>query len=149
MTDLRIEPVVGETMLREWRHVHNAIVPPAAMALEEVRERAARHRLCNAYAGDVLVGCSTVRAPEGEEGVVTVIARVLPEFRRRGYGAALYEDGLAYARVAGAGAVETCVLAVNTDGLRFAHARGFVEKERYVLDGGSDLWIDLRLSGRA
>ncbi|MDO0914004.1 GNAT family N-acetyltransferase [Streptomyces sp. DT2A-34] len=132
-------------MLQQWRHVHNVIVPPAAMDLDEVRERGRRYRLRNAYVGDVLVGCSTVRPPEGEDAVATVIARVLPGYRRRGYGTRLYEDGLARARVLGAKAIETCVLAVNEDGLRFAEARGFVEIDRYVLDGETDLWVDLRL----
>lgn len=146
MTDLRMEPVdpEAENALRDWQHVHNLIVPPAAMSLDEVRERSGRNRLENAYLGDVLVGCSTVRPPE--DGVVTVIARVLPEFRRRGYGAALYENGLTRARALGAGAIETVVLAANTDGVRFAEARGFVETERYVLDGETDLWITLRLA---
>lgn len=146
MTDLRIEPAVGDTALEGWRHVHNVIVPPAAMTLDEVRERAGRYRLENAYVGDVLVGCSTVRPPEGEGAVATVIARVLPGRRRRGYGGALYEHALAHARVLGARAVETCVLAVNEDGLRFAAARGFAEVERYVLDGERDTWVDLRLT---
>lgn len=145
MTDLRIQPVHGDPMLEQWRHVHNVIVPPAAMSLEEARERLGRYRLENAYVGDVLVGCSTVRPPRGEGAVATVIARVLPEFRRRGFGAALYENGLAHARGLGAGAVETCVLAVNEDGLRFAGRRGFVEVDRYVLDGELDEWVDLRL----
>ncbi|MCX4738426.1 GNAT family N-acetyltransferase [Streptomyces antibioticus] len=145
MTELRIEAVDDEAALEDWRHVHNVIVPPAALSLEEVRERAGRYRLENAYAGDVLVGCSTVRPPQGEGEPATVIARVLPAHRRRGYGGALYEHALAHARVLGAGAVETCVLAVNEDGLRFAAARGFVETERYVLDGERDEWVDLRL----
>ncbi|MFI5689160.1 GNAT family N-acetyltransferase [Streptomyces sp. NPDC051636] len=142
---LRIEPVGSELPLEQWRHVHNVIVPPAAMSLEEARGRLGRYRLVNAYAGDVLVGCSTVRPPQGEEAVATVIARVLPEYRGRGYGAALYGDGLAHARVLGARAVVTCVPAVIEEGLRFAEKRGFVEVERYVLDGESDEWIDLRL----
>ncbi|MFI8948194.1 GNAT family N-acetyltransferase [Streptomyces sp. NPDC053750] len=142
---LRIATVDGDAMVEEWRHVHNAVVPPAAMSLDEARERCARYRLENAYLGDVLVGCSTVRPPEGEERVATVIARVLPPFRRRGIGTALYASGLAHARVLGAGAVETVVLAANADGLRFAEARGFAERERYVLDGESDEWVDLRL----
>ncbi|WP_246101269.1 GNAT family N-acetyltransferase [Streptomyces cyaneus] len=148
MSDLsgfRTAPVDGEVMLQEWRHVHNVIVPPAAMDLDEVRERSGRYRLRNAYVGDVLVGCSTVRPPEGEDAVATVIARVLPEYRRRGYGTQLYEEGLAHARVLGARVIETCVLAVNEDGLRFAEARGFVETDRYVLDGETDEWFDLRL----
>ncbi|MFD4557042.1 GNAT family N-acetyltransferase [Streptomyces sp. NPDC058469] len=147
MTDLDIEPVDPdeENALQDWRYVHNLIVPPASMSLDEVRERSGRNRLGNAYLGDVLVGCSTVRSPQGEDAVATVIARVLPEFRRRGYGVALYENGLTRARALGAGAIETVVLAANADGVRFAEARGFVETERYVLDGESDLWITLRL----
>ncbi|GHD91472.1 GNAT family N-acetyltransferase [Streptomyces naganishii] len=144
MSDLRIEPVTGEAMLRDWRHVHNEIVPPAAMTLDEVRERNGRYRLENAYLGDVLVGCSTVRPPEGEDAVATVIARVLPPYRRAGIGRALYERGLAHARGLGARVVETVVLAANRDGVAFAEARGFVETERYVLPGESELWITLR-----
>ncbi|WMI58781.1 RidA family protein [Streptomyces rochei] len=74
---LRVEPVAGDAMVEEWRQVHNAVVPPAAMSWDRARERAGRYRLANAYLGDVLVGCSTVRPPEGEERVATVIARVL------------------------------------------------------------------------
>ncbi|MEV1062329.1 GNAT family N-acetyltransferase [Streptomyces sp. NPDC050263] len=148
MTDLRIEAVARERAFEEWRHVHDVIAPPAAMSLDDVRERAGRYRLENAYVGDVLVGCSTVRPPQGEDAVATVIARVLPEFRRRGYGSALYDNGLAHARVLGARTVETCVLGVNEDGLRFARARGFVEVERYVLDGETAEWVDLRLLPR-
>ncbi|MER6207647.1 GNAT family N-acetyltransferase [Streptomyces sp. NPDC001642] len=148
MTDLRIELVEpdAEHALQDWRHVHNLIVPPAAMDLDEVRERSGRNRLENAYLGDTLVGCSTVRPPQGEDAVATVIARVLPRFRRQGHGTALYDNGLAHARALGAGAVETVFLAANTDGVRFAEGRGFVETERYVLDGESDLWITMRLA---
>ncbi|KOG36995.1 GNAT family N-acetyltransferase [Streptomyces resistomycificus] len=145
MADLRIDVVDGDRMLKQWRYVHNVIVPPAAMGLDEVRERSGRYRLENAYLGEELVGCSTVRPPEGEEGVATVIARVLPGFRRRGFGTALYEKGLAHARVLGARVIETCVLAANDDGVRFAEVCGFVEVDRYVLDGETDLWLDLRL----
>ena len=135
----------GAAALEQWRYVHNLSVPPAALSPAEVRERAGRHRLENAYVGEVLVGCSTVRPPRGEDAVATVIARVLPGFRRRGYGSALYERGLAPARALGARVVETCVLAVNEDGLRFARARGFAEVERYVLEGETAEWVDLRL----
>jgi enamine deaminase RidA (YjgF/YER057c/UK114 family)/N-acetylglutamate synthase-like GNAT family acetyltransferase len=143
---LRIEQVSGTAMLEQWRHVHNVIVPPAEMSLAEAEERLGRYRLENAYLGVVLVGCSTVRPPAGDGGAATVIARVLPAYRGRGIGTALYENGLAHARVLGAGAIETCVLAANEDGLRFAKARGFTETERYVLDGESDEWVDLALA---
>ncbi|MGW3124956.1 GNAT family N-acetyltransferase [Streptomyces sp. NPDC001076] len=144
VSDLRMVLVDGDEALERWRYVHNVVVPPAAMSVLEAGERLARgYRLENAYDGDVLVGCSTVRPVV--DGVVTVIARVLPEFRRRGFGAALYEHALGYARVQGAEVVETCVLGVNEDGLRFARRYGFAEVERYVLDGESDEWVDLRL----
>ncbi|OLZ71550.1 GNAT family N-acetyltransferase [Streptomyces sp. IMTB 2501] len=149
MTELRIVTVDGEAMLEQWRYVHNVTVPPAAMSPAEARERSARYRLRNAYLGDVLVGCSTVRPPAGEEGVATVIARVLPGFRGRGFGTALYENGLSHARVLGAEVIETCVLAVNEDGLRFAERRGFREIDRYVLGGERDEWVDLRLAPAA
>ncbi|MER5433097.1 GNAT family N-acetyltransferase [Streptomyces sp. NPDC002588] len=145
MSDLRVERAVGDAALEQWRHVHNVIVPPAALSLGQVRERAGRYLLENAYVGEVLVGCSTVRPPRGEDGAATVIARVLPEHRGRGYGGAVYEHALEHARVLGARAVETCVLAENGDGLRFAQARGFVEVDRYVLDGETAEWVDLRL----
>jgi GNAT superfamily N-acetyltransferase len=149
MPDLRTEAVLGDAMLDEWRHVHNVVVPPAALSLDEVRERSGRYRLRNAYLGDELVGCSTVRPPEGEDAAATVIARVLPQYRRRGFGTELYERSLAHARVLGARVIETCVLAANEDGVRFARGRGFVEVDRYVLDGESDLWVDLRLEPSA
>ncbi|HEY8986721.1 MAG TPA: GNAT family N-acetyltransferase [Streptomyces sp.] len=147
MIGFRVEPTVGEQALEQWRHVHNVVVPPAALSPEQVAERAGRNRLENAYVGDVLVGCSTVRPPEGEQRAVTVIARVLPEFRRRGYGDALYRHALAHAREMDAGVIETCVLAANTEGLAFARARGFDEVERYTLDAGSgEWWVDLRIT---
>jgi hypothetical protein len=42
--------------------------------------------------------------------------------------------------------IETVVLAANVEGLRFAERHGFVECDRYVLPGESELWIDLRLA---
>jgi GNAT superfamily N-acetyltransferase len=149
VSDLRIVSVsdVDEAALEDWRHVHNLIVPPAAMSLDDVRARSARYRLELAYLGDTLVGCSTVRPPDGDgdAAVATVIARVLPGFRRRGFGTEMYGRGLALARELGAGRIETVVLAANEDGLSFARGHGFVEIERYALDGESDVWVDLRL----
>ncbi|WP_232838629.1 GNAT family N-acetyltransferase [Streptomyces geranii] len=138
----------GDVLLRDWQRVHNLIVPPAALSLDDVRARSARNRLDVAYLGDALVGCSTVRPPGGDGGsaVGTVIARVLPGFRRRGFGGELYARGLALARELGAERIETVVLAANHDGLAFAVRHGFVEVERYVLDGASDVWVDLRLA---
>lgn len=146
MSDLRIERVDGDAMLRDWRHVHNTIIPTAVLSAAEVGERARRNRLAVSYLGDVAVGCSTVRPPTADASVATVIARVLPAHRGRGFGGQLYARGLAEARVLGAGMIETCVLESNPEGLRFALDHGFVEIDRYVLPGDSVAFIDLRLA---
>nr|WP_241266879.1 GNAT family N-acetyltransferase [Streptomyces scabichelini] len=132
--------------MNDWQHVHNVVVPPFHLSLHAVRERAGRNHMEVAYADDVLVGCSTVRPPEGDEAVVTVIARVLAEHRRQGFGEQLYARGLERARQWGAGVIETLVLESNQDGLRFALKHGFVEVERYVLPGQTIPEIALQLS---
>ncbi|MFD7260589.1 GNAT family N-acetyltransferase [Streptomyces sp. NPDC059874] len=146
MSDLRIESVAGdEAALWDWRHVHNLIIPTDPLTLDDVRERAGRHRLDVAYLGGELVGCMTVRPPDDEAAVATVIARVLPGYRGRGFGTRLYAHGLAQARELGAARIQTVVLESNSEGLRFALARGFVEVERYLLPGDTVPFIDLEL----
>ncbi|MEU1471346.1 GNAT family N-acetyltransferase [Streptomyces sp. NPDC005761] len=145
MTELRIGRVDGDAMLQDWQYVHNTIIPTAVLSLAEVRERAGRNQLTVAYLGDVPMGCSTVRPPSDGASVATVIARVLPDHRGKGFGGQLYERGLADARALGADVIETCVLESNPEGLRFALGRGFVETERYLLPGDSVPFIDLRL----
>jgi len=142
VTALRIEPA-GEATLADWQYVHNLIIPTAPLSLDEVRERLGRHRLEVAYLGDVLVGNSTVRPPE--DGVATVIVRVLPEQRRRGYGAELLARSVAVVGELGARGLETIVLESNIDGLRFARAHGFVDEvDRYLPDGDDVAFVTLR-----
>ncbi|MFF6792000.1 GNAT family N-acetyltransferase [Streptomyces filamentosus] len=143
--ELWVVPAAGARERADWRAVHNAIVPTAVLSEDEVRERAGRNRLEVAYLDGVAVGCSTVRPPDGETPAATVIARILPGHRRRGFGTALYERGLAHARTLGGAGVETVVLASNEEGLRFARARGFTEVERYVLPGDTIPFVTLRL----
>jgi GNAT superfamily N-acetyltransferase len=146
VAELRIEPVAGDAMVEDWREVHNAIIPTAPLSTDDVRERVRRHHLEVAYLGDQLIGCSTVRPPSEETPAVTVIARVLPEYRNRGYGEQVYRRGLAKAAEYGTDAIETVILASNVEGLHFAQRHGFVEVERYVLDGDTIPFITLRLS---
>ena len=145
MTDLHIRAVDDDATAEDWRHVHNVIIPTAPLTSDEVRDRVGRNRLEVAYRGDVLVGCSTVRPPTSDEAVATVIARTLAEHRGQGVGEALYTRGIAHARELGAEAIETVVLSCNAEGLRFALAHGFVETERYLLDGDTIPWVTLRL----
>lgn len=147
MTDLRIvrvDDTAGSTLV-DWRDVHNAIIPTAVLSHAEVGERARRNRLAVAYLDGVAVGCSTVRPPAPDSSVATVIARVLPGHRGRGFGEQVYAQALAEARGLGAEVIETCVLETNPEGLRFARARGFTETDRYVLPGDTVAFIDLRL----
>jgi len=142
---LRIERVDSEALIRDWQQVHNEIIPTDPLSLDDVRERVGRNVLEVAYDGDVLVGCSTVRPPSDETPAVTVIARILPAYRRQGFGEELYRRCLARARDLGS-SIETIVLASNVEGLAFAESHGFVEFERYVLPGDTIPFITLRLA---
>jgi len=143
VSDVRFLRVHGEPGLEDWRRVHNEIIPTDPLSLDEVRERADRHRLEVAYLDDVAVGNSTVRRPTEDEGAM-VIARVLPPYRRRGLGTELFHRGLSVARAwADERPVETVVLASNQEGLEFALAHGFVEVERYLLPGATVPYVAL------
>jgi GNAT superfamily N-acetyltransferase len=145
MPDLRFEQAVTDSLLEDWRHVHNVVIPTVSLSLEEVRERTQRNHLEVAYRVDDLVGNSTVWPPAGDGRTARVIARVLPPYRRQGFGQDLYERALVRASGMGAQSVGTVVLSSNTDGLRFALKHGFVETERYVLPGEVIPWIELEL----
>jgi GNAT superfamily N-acetyltransferase len=142
----QVQPVGGEATLRDWQYVHNLIIPTDPLSVDEIGMRAQRNRLEVAYLDGVAVGCSTVRPPTGETATATVIARVLREHRRHGFGEQIYQRGLAKAREFGAQVIETVVLASNEDGLRFARRHGFIEIERYVLPGDTIPYVDLRLA---
>ncbi|TCO40550.1 acetyltransferase (GNAT) family protein [Kribbella antiqua] len=146
MSDLRIVPVSDDATLLDWQRVHNEIIPTAPLSVDEIRERARHHVLEVAYAGDVLVGCSTVRPPSDETPAATVIARVLPEHRRQGFGTAIYRRSLARGRELSTDGIDTHILASNEDGLRFAKSHGFTEVETYLLPGDTIPFIHLHLS---
>jgi GNAT superfamily N-acetyltransferase len=141
---LRVEAVTDRTV-EDWRYVHNVVIPTTPLTTEEVSERLGRYFLTVAYGGDHLIGCGTVRPPD-EAGRVTVIVRVLPEYRRQGYGEGLFIEAMKVARRLGGDALETIVLASNRDGLRFALAHGFVEVSRYLLPDDDEPFITLRLA---
>ena len=132
-------------LLDDWRSIHNRIIPTDPLSATEVAERAGRNRLTLACVSGELVGNATVRPPAEPDAVATVIVRILPEHRRRGYGATYLQAELRQARSAGAKRIETVVLESNTDGLAFALAHGFVEHDRYLLDGDTVPFIDLHL----
>ncbi|MEV0714105.1 GNAT family N-acetyltransferase [Asanoa sp. NPDC050611] len=143
MAELRFTRPADDAELDLWRSIHNEIIPAGPLSLDEVRERAGRNRLELAYAGDVAVGNSTVRPPDSD-GVAVVIARVLAARRGRGFGALIHDRALAAARALDPVAIETIVLAANVDGVRFAVRHGYVETERYEVDGAGYVTLRLR-----
>jgi GNAT superfamily N-acetyltransferase len=152
MSDLRFEqvrPHGSHIVLADWQHIHNVIIPTDPLSVEEIQARAQRNRLTVAYLGDIRVGCSTVRPPADDPQAATVIVRVLPEHRRQGIGQQMYHQAVSMAYELGAGVIDTVVLASNDEGLRFAERHGFVEIDRYVLDGHTIPFIDLRLADAA
>ncbi|BCY11590.1 GNAT family N-acetyltransferase [Actinoplanes sp. L3-i22] len=152
MPHLRFEAVQpdGDDALRaDWQHAHNLIIPTSPLSADEIRVRARRNHLTVTYRGDMLVGCSTIRPPKDDRATATVIVRVLPEHRRQGFGAQMYDRALTAAYEIGARVIETVVLASNEEGLRFAERHGFVEIDRYTLEGDTIPFIDLRLADAA
>ena len=132
--------------LELWREIHNQVIPTAPLSRDEVAERAARNHLTLAYEEDEPVGNATLRPPGRGTSTATVIVRVLPAFRRRGYGSTYLSWMLAEARALGAVRIETVVWAGNEDGLSFAMAHGFVELDRYTLEGDTTPFVDLYLA---
>ena len=78
-----------------------------------------------------------------------MIVRVIPEHRRQGIGQQMYDQAVSTAHELGARVIDTVVLASNDDGVRFAERHGFVEIDRYVPDGHTIPFIDLRLADAA
>jgi GNAT superfamily N-acetyltransferase len=137
---------VGPDAVTVWRDIHNAVIPAHTLTSDDVLERLTRNSLTLAYDGDVLVGNATIRPPGPDTMTATVIVRILPEYRRRGFGSECLAAMLAEARAMGARRIKTVVLASNEDGLAFAVRHGFVEFDRYVLDGETAEYIDLYLA---
>jgi len=141
---LRIVAVAPDTVV-QWRDVHNAVIPAHILTSDEVFERLTRNRLTLAYDGAALVGNATIRPPGPDTMAATVIVRILPEYRRRGFGSEYLAAMLAEARSMGARRIETVVLGSNEAGLAFALRHGFAEFDRYVLEGEAAEYVDLYL----
>ena len=119
------------------------MISAVTLTMDDMRDRVKRNHLVVAYRDGTLDGNSTVWPPTEDTRTARVIARVLPEHRRRGFGTTLHERALTVAASMGAERIGTVVLAANTGGLGFALRRGFVETERCVLPGETAEWIEL------
>jgi len=141
---LTIQPVADDEAAEAWRQIHNQVIPASPLTAQDVEGRRPRNLLTLAYVDGELVGNATVRPASGEGEAVTVIVRVLPQFRCHGYGSEYFDAICAHARVREASNLATVVLASNADGLVFAIHHGFHEIRRYEVDGAEyvDLVVD-------
>lgn len=135
--------------LQGWAGVWNAITPREPLSGEILRERWDRQpeRLyVVAHEDDAVVGIG-MTAPSDSPGRGFVAVRVLPEWRRRGIGATLYEQVEAHSLTLDPTALSTHVAEDAADGRRFAERRGYVEVGRQVelvrTLGGSEPWPEL------
>lgn len=142
MSDLEFTRVTDDQTADLWTQVHNQIIPSDPLTVAQVVERSKLYALDLATLDGTTVGCSTVR-PVVDDELVTVIVRILPTYRRRGLGSALLAHALTHARAWDADHIQTIVHGSNVDGLEFALQRGFVETDRYTLDGESVPYIHL------
>jgi GNAT superfamily N-acetyltransferase len=142
MSVLAFTRVTNERTADAWAQVHNQIIVTDPLTVDQVVDRSRVYVLELASLDEMVVGCSTVR-PASIEAPVTVIVRILPAYRRRGLGSAFMAHALTHARAFGADSVQTIVHASNSDGLVFATRRGFVETDRYTMDGDSVPYIHL------
>ncbi len=145
MSDLVFTRVADDQTADVWTQVHNQIIPSDPLTVAQVVERSAVYALDLAILDGTAVGCSTVR-PVVDDQPVTVIVRILPTYRRRGLGTALLAHVLAQARAWEADHIQTIVHGSNVDGWEFAVRRGFVETDRYTLEGESVPYIHLATS---
>jgi GNAT superfamily N-acetyltransferase len=127
---LTIRSADSDADLEAWRAVRIAVLPGERTAtVAELREQArpGRH-LVVAELDGVLVGSGV--ADRSDVRGASIVARVLPEHRRRGIGTALLHDLAERALAAG----HTLASAgVDSDGdLAFAQRFGFVEVDRQV-----------------
>jgi mycothiol synthase len=120
--------------LTGWCGVWTAITPREPVTLEQVKRRLERQPerlyLVAEARGDV-VGCG-LAAPTDSPGRTYVGVRVLPGFRDRGVGSALYERTLAHAREVSPEWISTMVSEADPTSVAWAERRGFEEYQRQV-----------------
>lgn len=124
-------------MCRVWATI-TPREPMTAEQLERRKERQPERLYLVAEQEERVVGLGIV-APSDSPGRVFVGVRVLPEFRKRGIGSAVYERLAAHARVQEPDALSTMVSEGDPESIAWAERRGFEEYARQV-----ELVLELR-----
>ena len=127
---IEISPHANEADEQRGLEVYNAIWPEDSIGVEEARSYRAG-QLDNvdllARIGGVVGGAAIGSIQPQWPGFVSAFVSVLPAYRRRGIGTALYEAISPWARERGLDTIEAIVHDDDPDSLGFAHRRGFVE----------------------
>jgi mycothiol synthase len=122
-----IRHVEGDADLEAWVAVKNAVVPNEPATVQQVRDAEEEGRiLLLAEADGHVAGCA-IAAPSSFGGKMFIAARVLPAFRRRGIGRALFEACAEHARAFGRDGVNAFVYADEPHSIAFAVSLGLAE----------------------
>jgi GNAT superfamily N-acetyltransferase len=122
--------------------VYNTVWPWDAVTMDEVESFKRSMRAYGdhvAFAGGEAVGSAAVGIRPGRPDVALALVTVLPGYRRRGVGTALYRAVSAWLADRGIARIDAPVGEDDAESLAFAGRRGFVEAERssrLILDLG-------------
>jgi GNAT superfamily N-acetyltransferase len=121
-----IRAVESEADLEAWVAVKNAVVPNEPVTAQQVRNSNEEGRIL-LLSGErgVITGCA-IAAPSSFGGKAFIAVRVLPEFRRRGIGRALFDVCTEHARSLGHDGVNAFVYAEEPHSIAFAESLGLV-----------------------
>lgn len=124
----------SEADLASYAGVWNAITPREPVTVESTKRRLERQpeRLYLVAEHDGQVVGTGFAGPSDSPGRAFFAVRVLPDQRRRGIGAALYEACLPNVPVLNASTISGRVSEADPESLRWATNRGFVEVARDV-----------------
>jgi GNAT superfamily N-acetyltransferase len=124
---MMIRPVESDRDLAAWVAVKNAVVPNEPATVEQVRNADEEGRiLLLAEEGGATVGCA-VAGLSNLGGKAFIAVRVLPEWRRRGIGRALFDVCAAHARSLGRDGVNAFVYADEPHSVAFAESLGLAD----------------------
>jgi mycothiol synthase len=127
---VEVRAAVSDGDLAEWVGVRNAVLPREPASVDEVRRSRDRGSLVLLASVDgAVAGCGRA-ARSSMRDAAFALALVLPDFRRRGMGSALYAALSDHARAIGATFLRTRAEEGDAPAIDFLSHRGFVEVAR-------------------
>ena len=130
---VKIEPCRTEADERLALEIYNAVCPDDAHTLADVRDWKAsviEHLDIVATLDGQPAGSAVASIMPSKPDMAFVLNTVLPAYRRRGIGTALYEHAAAWAEEQGVASIESRIAEDDEASLAFARRRGFEETSR-------------------